>query len=449
MQPRELVPEHVMALPAACTAGRPQPLLRAASAPPPLWPLHILLALLLLQRALPPAAGLDPAIADPQWPGDAFPPLPSGWPARTWSLRGSTAGFFLGNTSGANTLYESQRESSLAVVGLGWQLGLRHGSDWAADGGLEARQRAAAQLLKQLQPATKVVVSAELDCTFPQWAASRDLLLNRTLARQVFMTRPNGSLWLDHKWGGLFEQPWYNFSDPVAVDWWINSGPIAAAMREPSIDGVYLDGADPDDNFYRENFGSALAVQAFKDAQRRALSRAIATWRARAPHKYLGGYAAPRVKPEQQPNHCPPGSCAGPEELLLSGPAACADTMRLLISRAGWDNQTLMVATRHHPHDPLAIATFACKPPWWSQNCRVNSTRDPAPEVAAFLVARGPSALFQVVMQPAHSVDYRVSATHHLCYAHRSAAVPHSTLSFRSCLYLLLERSCLKTSPVT
>eukprot|EP01052_Picozoa_sp_SAG31_P032853 SAG31_NODE_3647_length_4030_cov_2.232002_4_plen_262_part_00 len=189
-------------------------------------------------------------------------------------------------------------------------------------------------------------------------------------------------------------------------------------MEETAIDGVYVDGADPDNSFYRDNFDSPAQVLAFKLAQQRALAKAIVTWRLRAPHKYLGGYAAPRVKREQRPNHCPKGSCAGPAQLFFAGPAVCADTMRLLISRAGWTNQTLFVATRHHPHDPLAIATFSCRPPWWSQNCRVNSTRDPAPEIAAFLIARGPSAIFQVVVQPAHSMDYLVS-----------------TLSCRSCLY--------------
>ncbi len=218
---------------------------------------------------------------------------------------------------------------------------------------------------------------------------------------------PQGSLWLDRKWGGLFEQPWYNFSAPAAVNWWIDQGPIAEALREPYIDGVYLDGSDPDDRFYDENFNSVRDIASFKDAQRQALAKAVGTWRARMPHKWLGGYAAPRVKHEQQPNHCPPGSCAGPEQLFLSGAAMCATTMRLLVSRADWSNQTLIISTRHHPHDALAVATFRCKAPWWSQNCVVNSTRDPAPEVAAFLVARGPSALFQVVMQPpAPSLDY-------------------------------------------
>ena len=150
-------------------------------------PLLLLLLPLMLRLQVLSSLPVDPAIADPPWPGGAFPPLP--W--RTWSLKRSTAGFFLGNTSGPNGSGESLREASLGVVGLGWQLGLRNGSDWADAGGLEARQQAAGKLLKELAPDTKVFVSAELDCTFSQWSATRTLLRNHTLASQVFMTRPN------------------------------------------------------------------------------------------------------------------------------------------------------------------------------------------------------------------------------------------------------------------
>ena len=83
---------------------------------PPLLVLSLVLRLLVSASSSLP---VDPAIADPPWPGGAFPPLPS-W--STWSLRGSTAGFFLGNTSGPNGPGESLREASLGVVGWGGSL---------------------------------------------------------------------------------------------------------------------------------------------------------------------------------------------------------------------------------------------------------------------------------------------------------------------------------------
>ena len=153
------------------------------------------------------------AISDPAWPGGAFPPLPASW--RTWKLRDSVSGVFMGNTSGMNSAEETSHEASLGVIGLGWQLGVHSGAAWASPGGLEMRQREAARLLKaaagKAGKAVRVMVSAELDATCPQWNTTATLLRNRTLSRQVFMTRPNGSLWLDNQWGGLFEQPWYTF----------------------------------------------------------------------------------------------------------------------------------------------------------------------------------------------------------------------------------------------
>ena len=87
--------------------------------------------------------------------------------------------------------------------------------------------------------------------------------------------------------------------------------------------------------------------------------------------------------------------------------------MRLLISRSDWSNHTLVIAIpKHDPADPtIPIATFTCTPPWWDQkHCVLTSTRDPAPEVGAFLVARGPSAILQLTVQPDRSLDYRDSA---------------------------------------
>ena len=72
---------------------------------------------------------------DPPWPaGGALPALP----------RGRLGAFFMGGTAGQNDAAETARLSSLGIVGLGWQLGLRRadGSAWAVawwPGGAPAR----------------------------------------------------------------------------------------------------------------------------------------------------------------------------------------------------------------------------------------------------------------------------------------------------------------------
>ena len=197
---------------------------------------------------------------DPAWPGGGFPPLPWG---PNWRLEDAVTALFLGNTSGSNSAEEIAREAAgLGVVGLGWQLGLFDGSNLAPLGGLESKQAAAAAALKQQRPGVKVLVSGDIDVTFGAWDASMKAMRNDTLAYRLFMHRPNGSMWHDKPWGEYFEEPWYNFTDPVAADWWIHNGPIARAMADPNIDRVYLDGANTDDAFWTDNFASATEIKA-------------------------------------------------------------------------------------------------------------------------------------------------------------------------------------------
>jgi hypothetical protein len=68
----------------------------------------------------------------------------------------------------------------------------------------------------------------------------------------------------------------------------------------------------------------------------------------------------------------------------------------------------IIAIPKHEPADlTVPIATFECQPPWWEQRCRLRRSRDPAPEVGAFLVARGRSAILQIAMQPDRSLNYR------------------------------------------
>ena len=82
----------------------------------------------------------------------------------------------------------------------------------------------------------------------------------------------------------------------------------------------------------------------------------------------------------------------------------CAPTIRALIATSGRSNQTTMV-------EPAAVATFKCSNMDWTKpsaswRCGLVSTADPAPYVGAFLIGRGPSAAFQVAVQPLFMLDY-------------------------------------------
>ena len=360
------------------------------------------LLLLLITAALPAAtavggrsASVGRPVLDPAWPGGGFPALP--W--ASWSLRDSTTAVFLGNTSGSNDGAETAREATLGVVGLGWQYGLWNGRHQVFPGGLEVRQRAAAEALKALRPGVKVVVSGDIDVTFDAWRVSAELMSNGTLRREVFMTWPNGSVWTDNKWAGLWKQPWYNFSSAVAVDWWVNHGPIAAAMQDDSLDGIYLDGANGDEAFFRDNFPTDAALRGYQQAQARALSTAVSVWRQRRPNKWLGGYVAGTGSFKN-----PPGS-SFESSALKASPSQCADRIRLLIQRSSWRNQTLIAYTGR-----TASWTCSGKPPShdvYAVPCKLqHRPHDISASVGAFLISRGPSALLELAVQPERSLDY-------------------------------------------
>ena len=146
-----------------------------------------------------------------------------------------------------------------------------------------------------------------------------------------------------------------------------------------------------------------------------ALDQCLAHYRIHYPQKWLTGYVVSRSCTAHGgvdcAFHCPHGACAGPTQLAPVGRGKgikpnplCATTMRSLVATSAFINQTIMV-------EPAAVATFKCGNMNWSApsaswRCGLVSEADPAPYVGAFLVARGPSAVFQVTVQPLFLLDY-------------------------------------------
>ena len=211
-------------------AGSKRPISKPACA-------AILIVLDLLGAASSAPSYPYPTQIDGSWPGGGFPAQPSGW-LPSLSLRASTANFFLGNNTGPNSETETGRECGLGTVGLSWALGMYNGTRTnfvGANGSLEERQRVAASAIKkQCGNATKVMLSADIDCTAGFWSVSKAAMANISEANELFLRWPNGSLFLD--WWGETRAAWYNFSSPVAVDWWIKHGPIAEALKDENVD---------------------------------------------------------------------------------------------------------------------------------------------------------------------------------------------------------------------
>ena len=185
-----------------------------------------------------------PTHTNPAWPTGGFPPLP--WAdasdAASWTMRAATFANFLGNDTGPMNPALLHNVSALGLAGLGWEMGDHLPTDPAGVinpqqiGKLEERQSVAAAALKRLRPGVRVLSSADIACTAAFWRVSQAAMANASLAAQLFLHWPNGTLFLD-SWGDT-PAPWWNFSNPVAVDFWIQQGPIATAMADPNIDGV-------------------------------------------------------------------------------------------------------------------------------------------------------------------------------------------------------------------
>lgn len=355
-----------------------------------------------------------PKVVDAPWPGGGFPRIP--W-APNWDMREAMGTFFVGNTTGANSAQETQAEASLGIAGLGWQLSIRRPDDPAnvmrPDGHLEEKQAVEVKKIKAARKGVRVLVDGDMDCTGAFWNVSRRAMENESLANELFVHWPNGSIFYD-EWGTI-PSPWFNYSSPLAVKWWITEGPIAQAMKNPDVDGVYLDGADigirhgrPVSVYDKKVFRSYDEQSKYLADQRVALEQLVLHWRKEQPTKWITGYAVSRACFSHGgvtcAFHCPRGSCAGTSQLAPAPGKTrnplCAETMRELIARQAWANQTTVMQT-------APLATFSCTN-WSSPNpCVLKGTTDPKPYVGAFLVARGPSALLQLEpVQPPMLLDY-------------------------------------------
>ena len=352
--------------------------------------------------------------------------MPSSW-APDWGLRASTMVTFIANETGPMNAEMLQAAGSLGIVGLGWQMQVQLPTDAAnaynpaLAGRLEQHQAEAAEALKGVRPGVRVMASADMDCTAAFWNISQRAMANETLASELFLHWPNGSLFMD-AWGST-PAPWWNYSNPVAVKFWTERGPIAMAMSDPALDGVYLDGADVGVRHGRAV--SAYDCRVFSSEQqqaqyvadsRKALWGALEYHRKLHPSKWLTGYvsssACARHGGIDCDFHCPAGACAGPTQLApvvkgrrQSPNPLCAPTMRSLIANSARTNQTMYL-------EPAPLATVKCAHMDWTKplstfGCAVQATQDPEPYVGAFLVSRGPSAIMQLAVQPMLLLDYR------------------------------------------
>lgn len=274
-----------------------------------------------------------------------------GFPIMPWQryqMNQSAVGYFLGNASGMESHKELMAESRLGVVGLGWQLSNipSHYSN------LEVYELEEARRLKSMRPDVKVMLTRETEVTTFFYNMSKEKMYNPDT--QDFWTQCGGKP-CKGVWGspaGNTPKYFFNFSNPRLADWWVNEFVIGAAKND-LIDGIYFDcscGAPPGDGLDQEKMQ--------EDAQK-SFDRAVQLLAG------MGKWASAW--------NSPAGS--------IRAGATCASQMRQWIAQGIADKNTLQIQVNKQVEDQ---------------------------EIAAFLIARGPSAVMEFPVLGAYgaAVEY-------------------------------------------
>lgn len=290
----------------------------------------------------------------------------------------STVGYFLGKATGLDDHKELDAGTMLGYYGIGWELAnipfnYTH---------LEAAENATAKALKALRPDLKVGVTRNSVVATTFWDTARERMQDPASA----------SFWLQcgatpctAKWG--LDEPcpgrphpsdcWptsymFNWSDPGFQEWYVYEY-IGEAANNSLIDAVYFDaGVDV-------SVAPGLDPQGYIRDSQATFDRAAALLRSK------GKWASSWV------GHGNEGEITN---------ATCTATMEAWLRRAA-SGHTLVPITyafdkcfRHPCHDGQAGGS---NPGWHHSPTDQNNT------VAAFMIARGPSALLQLHVHGAYA----------------------------------------------
>ena len=373
-----------------------------------------------------PSFGMLPAreraAGVPAAEGGGLAPLPATgrWGADPWALNASTAVFFVGNSTRMETPAEYQSDARWGVLGYSWNVnnigsGDRHAERWESE---------EAEAIRMDNPNVKVMVTREVQ-VIGEWYDSIDLTNQTLIDEQWFIMCPSNESRTDDnpaaatssmpvspcvsKWSNnglapprVTEGRWLNWSHPPAADWWVETF-LGAALRNPLLDGVFLDtgpGAPADSVGISAASAAAACHQMAVDGQA-AFRRAVKLAQSLGKFVTTQGavYGAVTIAPWQstgrEPKMCGAGGLAGCREMAPITVAACTNASRRVLQLA----QTLD-ATNH------TFQLFSQGGGWWDfpgppprgRGSIDNVTANPvsfAAQIALFQIARGRSALLQ------------------------------------------------------
>lgn len=168
------------------------------------------------------------------------PAMPAKFQSR-YLLNQSVVGYFVANNTGLANDAELAAEARLGIMGIGWNLNHLATSK---HGGLESYEVEQAGALKKLRPDVGVMVLRNTEVVSTFWTAFREAENNT----ELWLQRPPGSgKPISEPWGtddphsgGPTPKYFLNFSNQATRSWWLEKY-VAPALDQPDIDGVYTD----------------------------------------------------------------------------------------------------------------------------------------------------------------------------------------------------------------
>lgn len=285
-----------------------------------------------------------------------FPKLPDTW--TTSKLSSSVVSYFMGNSTGMNSMEELAAEARFGIVGIGWQL------NQVPPQHLEQYEIETARALKALRPDIKVMVSRNTEAAGYFWDSCKEKMTDP--ATRDFWThcgdQPCAQDWSapgSHNHSKTLTPGYYfNYSNPRLVDWWVNEY-IGSAVSNPLFDGVYFDCACIPMPGVRDQEKMQEAAQAAFD---QALTKITAAG------KWSSSWWGGRL-PQQEVSEDP-----------LAHVRTCQGNMRSWIAHGLNDTNTIQIVT-----DSFSNPNLHDKGP--------SNTRSQNNTIAAFLISRGKNAV--------------------------------------------------------
>eukprot|EP01084_Bolivina_argentea_P289549 497233_1 len=163
-------------------------------------------------------------------------------PKATYSMKLSTAAWFIGNVTGLNNITELNAEAKYGCIGIGWEVNNIDSNFTNED--KSCNQTAIS--LKQINPFMQTLAPRNTECVGVIYNIIRKAIESNQY--ELFLTNPNNSteIYIIPWSSGVdeFNAAWINFLNNDSIDWFLSNW-IEPAVQNNNFDGIYWDGCGP------------------------------------------------------------------------------------------------------------------------------------------------------------------------------------------------------------